>query len=542
MANYFKNSDVNSFKDSDVNNWKISDFYIKTKISAFWEEPYAITEETKSFWEEIYSLADYITKFWEEKYGIPLSIFWEEPYGDVLMPLHFSEEYYGDTILPFIFSEEIYHDVEVLEIFSEEIYNITAPASLFSEESYSITEHTIQTFFVEEYNLEVFDKLELFSEEYYHLLSANTIYNEPIASLSIAGEEIDFLSLNFSANLSQYCIICGIELPTEVEYSKCQYEQSVILTINGTDFVLFVDNRQSNTSNKGINYSISLVSPTAKLDAPYSKTIIATYPDGIYTQDLIQEMADLQGITVDYQIRNWFLPSYAIAISDETPLAVIKRVAQAVKGVVQTKPNGDLLIIKKYPTSPTQWGESIPLIVYAPDINAEEITETLRITTNHNAFIISSGESSSASITLEEETINEHTKIIRGFRVPFEDGEFELETSGGLVISMEKYSFPIEEERPIEEDWEIIEFIDWVGSTSSPIYDIIDYDWIEEDLGDLNNSAEFQILEDGTLTALNQDIVPSESLLRIRYITKFWQWTVRCAEDKEVQFYVPEEV
>jgi hypothetical protein len=150
---------------------------------------------------------------------------------------------------------------------------------------------------------------------------------------------------------------------------------------------------------------------------------------------------------------------------------------------------------------------------------------------------------SSSNITLREINVDSNTKIIRGFRIPFTDGEFPLLTSGGDLVTIDKDIDPVEENVPIAdldgevtEEWEYVEFIDWVGRTSYPIYELIDSDWEEDDLG------AFQISEDGTLTIINQDSVPSESLLRIKYKTKYWKWTVTGVEGKHVQFYVPEEV
>ena len=125
----------------------------------------------------------------------------------------------------------------------------------------------------------------------------------------------------------------------------------------------------------------------------------------------------------------------------------------------------------------------------------------------------------------------------------FDDGPFELKTSGGPLVTIEKYMYPVEEKVPMvdlngteTEEWEYIEFIDWVGKTSYPIYEVIEAYWEKDYLG------AFRFSEEGTLTVIDQDVYPSESLLKIKYKTKYWEWTVTGIEGTHVQFYVPEEV
>ena len=52
----------------------------------------------------------------------------------------------------------------------------------------------------------------------------------------------------------------------------------------------------------------------------------------------------------------------------------------------------------------------------------------------------------------------------------------------------------------------------------------------------------FQLSEDGTLTCTVQNDSLKESLLRIKYKTKYWKWTVKGPLEAYAQVYVPETV
>ena len=582
MINYFKNSSANNFKNSNINNWKQTSFVSKTKSTILITEPYNSGVIATIIIVEPYVLISDILKIVNEIYGLKLGITFEEYYDDVLTPIAFIEEYYNDTVIPIIninfpYNDAVtpinfltekydsihspilnlvepYDDISVITKEIQELYNdysevrttIDEPYKIFSNiisivnEIYAITGTTIQKSIEIPYGIFNYEKVMTQIDLPYPLLSGDSYLITPTASMTVEGQNIDFIALDINAGMDSYCITGTVALASEADYINCAYLNSVVCIINGENYSFFIEIKEKQESNEGTAYSLSLLSPTAKLDAPYAKTIVDPLPNGIYAKTLVEQMAAIEGITVDYQILDWFLPSFAISINDETPLTVIKKVVNSVGAIVQSKPNGELLIISEYPISPKDWNAIIPSTILDKAKDLLSIKEVNEINTGFNAFIISDQGSSSDNIFLKEENIDETTKIIKGFRIPFNDGEFDLETSGGIQVTIDKYQYPIEETIPVvkkqeDEEWEYIEFIDWVGNTSYPIYGIVDYDWIEEDLG------AFQISENGTLTIINQNAVPSESLLKIKYITKYWKWTVTGPVDKKVQFFIPEE-
>jgi hypothetical protein len=316
----------------------------------------------------------------------------------------------------------------------------------------------------------------------------------------------------------------------------------VLCTIEGTTFTFFLENKSKDSTFAGLAYFIDLVSPTAKLDSPYSDTIIKSYQSDVLASDVIKEMAAIQNITVDYQIIDWLIANYAISINDETPLSVIRRVAGAVGGIIQTKPNGDLLIISAYDESPKDWDSLTPITVFSEVSSITEYRESLQLNSLFNAFIISNQMSSAERIWLEELAIDDTTKEIKGFKVPFtnEAGvpiSFDLKTSGGPLITIDKTVDPFEEQVPIDPlEWEYVEFIDYKGKTKYPIYSVIDFQWKNENLG------AFQTAEDGSLSIITPIAGLGESLLKIKYKTKYWKWTVTGPLGNHIQFYVPEVV
>ncbi len=510
---------------------------IKNFIELYEDKPCSVSSKILP-----YTDSPVATEFYMEFYNdAPFSISSKDLlYGNRPTTLKTYAEFYGDTSVLYKAIEQRYNDALLSRNQVTELYVFTTGATLVVNESWGISSTDIIASFEQNYELENLNKITNDFSMPYYLVSETSVENTVSVSVEVNGTPIDFFSVDIEAGMDKYVIIGNMELASEVDYQNCPVDGEVACIIDGVTFNLFIETRgKKKTNATGATWAIDMISPTAKLDSPYSKTMVKSFTDGIYASALVQQMADYQSIAVDWDIIDWAIPNYAISANDETPFAVIKKVVNAVGGIIQTKPNGDMLITSKYPVSPTLWDVTIPSVIFSSETDIVSIADSMIINEGKNAFLITDQGSSAADIKLVEIDVDGTTKIIRGFRVPFDSGPFELVTSGGPTISVVKDSSYIEASLPgdfteDEEEWEYVEFIDWVGTTNFPIYEIIDWEWVAEDMG------AFQISENGTLTAITQDDSLKESLLRIKYKTKYWKWTVRGPLNAYAQVYVPE--
>ena len=488
---------------------------------------------------QVYSLTLDLLVTLEQAYGIKLVAYFKEYYGDSPVITAILRQYYNSSAVAVGTLSQAYQDAINSRSSLLQDYSLLHALISFIKQIYPLADVSVLSYLTGSYNIKTTAEVKNFINLFYSLVAGDSSKFQPIISISVDNSLIDFKGLSISGSKTQYCLSANIDLASLADYTVCKHLSDVVITINGRDFIFFVDKKSRSMDRRTENYTVSLLSPTAKLDSPYSKTIVDTLPDGAYAKTLVLAMAAKQGITVDYQIMDWYIPGHAISINDETPLSVIKRIARAVGGIIQTKPNGDLLVISDYPVSVPNWPSTTPAIIFDTAGDVKRVQEELDIRTGFNAFVITDQSSSAKSITLEEHVIDDTTKELRGFRVPFSDGEFPLDTSGGSEVSIESFSNYVETILPEvindgDPQWEIVEFIDWKGAVSHPIYSIVDYEWIKDDLG------AFQLSESGTLTVINQSAVPSESLLRIKYKTRYWKWLIHGPVNIPIQFYVPE--
>ena len=502
-----------------------------------------------------------VKSYTAQEYGslLELQVRLEQEISDAAVIINKVDSWYSDSpTIRKILEQSVLYNVPIRKniIGNYKIYE-SLRTNYFSE--YSIPAGTnIRTSLIPQYNIIDGTHIRngLFAS--YSLQNMGTATLQSIETVVTLGDDefdtiiwddnIDFTGLNITADIGQFIISCYLSGVTESSYYKCVILRPCKIVHDGVEFVFVVRNRTKSYAHGVAEFNIELGSPTVKLDVPYSRTLSATdtIETEMYAKDIVELMAAKSGIIVDYQILNWLVKSSAISVVGESPLAVIRKIVNAVGGVVQTKPNGELLIISMYPVSPVEWDVLTPSIALTEDDYIADIEVSFDERDGFNAFIISEQNSTMNSINLEVIEVTATTKIIKGYRVPFEAGPFPLLSSGGPTVSINKTTDPVTEQVPALDDsneWEIVEFINWQGSTTKPIYSIIDIDWIEDELTDdtgIPSSAILDVNESGVLTVLNTDSVPSESLLRIKYTTKYWKWTVTGEVGKYVQFYVPE--
>ena len=122
---------------------------------------------------------------------------------------------------------------------------------------------------------------------FYSIVAGDSSKFQPIISISVDNVLIDFKGLSISGSKMQYCLSANIDLASLADYTVCKHLSDVVITINGRDFIFFVDKKSRSMDRRSENYTVSLLSPTAKLDSPYSKTIVDTLPDGAYAKTLV---------------------------------------------------------------------------------------------------------------------------------------------------------------------------------------------------------------------------------------------------------------
>lgn len=182
---------------------------------------------------------------------------------------------------------------------------------------------------------------------------------------------------------------CSIVPVTASDFGRLTLNKEFSLTFGSTEFKFIVDSRELSRSNSlesnapERRQSISGLSPLALKAAPRALTVTKTWDVETTAKEIVEELIG----STDWELIDWTIPANRFGVTDQTPLAAAQTVVQAVGGVIESKPNGDILVRSLYPTRvPDYSGASADFQLGAGDIS--ELSETTSAQQYYNLFHI----------------------------------------------------------------------------------------------------------------------------------------------------------
>jgi hypothetical protein len=279
-------------------------------------------------------------------------------------------------------------------------------------------------------------------------------------------------------------------------------------------------------------FYIYCLSLCANLDTPYALSIDGDLGPN-WASDIADTLVTSIGLTLEWDIVDQYYDADVFFGNGDTPLSILKRLANPTKGRVQTLLDGTVKIIPNYTESPTVWDIVTPDVYLTDAKDFFNTGEQPDIRPGYNKFLISNTLTASAFDRLEEEELEPPSstrKYIRAYQVPWQGGtDIPFYTSGGVHVQILTNGVWLA--GITESITEQIEIVQGVGNVQYPIYSIDSFDYLETHLGALTHS------EDGTI---HTDI-EEQSLLSVTYTTKYRQWEVVDEKIEDVQFILGEE-
>lgn len=324
--------------------------------------------------------------------------------------------------------------------------------------------------------------------------------------------------LNIEADRNQDVLTCEIHPETEAEYLSCPQGAELRVTITSQDgvesFVFVVTSPRITEEHGNIQYVVEAMSPLVLLGDPWGRAVNGEL-SGL-ASDIARQLA--APLMLDWRTVDWAIAPSTWIASGETPLALIKQLAAAVGAVVQSTPNGTVVVAPEYPVSLPAWPEAVPDLVLTEILDCFTTGSTPDHRTGYNRYLIGDQMSSSDTLRLEEETVSTSIKEVRGYQTPW-TWSFDLRHTGGDWVQVESMGI---EERQVTET---VEFIAGAARVQYPIYSRDALAWGKTNLGSVT------FAEDGALSSA----VAGESLLTITYTTRCRLWRVHDPMNEQLQ-------
>jgi hypothetical protein len=336
--------------------------------------------------------------------------------------------------------------------------------------------------------------------------------------------DIDALSLKVTADQNSYCYSFEAEIKRPEDFHLLNPGKEINLVFYGTTYKVIIDERNRSQVFNEKHYSIQGRAITAKLGEGWGETITKSW-DGVMVSSVVQELCSDVGLTSLYLASDWLIPRGVLSVDNEYRINVLYKIADACGAILQTLPNGTLVVRKKYDTPPPNIHDAniIPDIILGVQNDIISLSENYEVKPKYNEVVVMdmNEDSESYSIFVIEE-IESTGVCVLGVQVfPFRDYIEMLTSSNSVNI--------IYEEKVIEQiDDEVVEIVMGEGSTSKPVKNILSSQFVDNDL------VHFNIVGNKVTTEVKEN-----SLILLTYETEYHKFRVRTTNiDMPFQVYV----
>lgn len=463
----------------------------------------------------------------DQIYSLRLLAICRQRYGDVTAIRALMTQVFGDAALLRRICRQDYGDALRLRAELDQLYTLYQGLRATLDQRYSLAAESLRRLLDQDYDLRQYQDLRILLDQIYVIESGEAINQNPEIEVTTLGIALDPHHISIEVDEGSYFITGEIHLADEAEFLRIAHLQEVLVTIDATTFVLLANlPRESGPEVGRDEFFVPLVSPAVLLDAPYATAITREFA-GAMASAIATEMAATASISIDWRLVDWYIPAATLYANGETPLAIVRKLVEAVGGVLQSAPDGTMICRPEYPHSLPERETATPDFYLTDQDNFFSVDSAPEIRDGFNKFLLSNqGEAAADSgLTLEQRDIDEQTKEVLVYRVPWTGQAISLRTSGGGWVGI------VDEGVVSEILVETVEIVSGEGRVAKPLYEKLGHQYKQASLGAITPS------EDGHLSSET----PGNSLVEVTYQTKYHLFRVSSDRIEDVQFY-PEEL
>jgi hypothetical protein len=474
-----------------------------------------------------YHLTSRYTGVLDQLYGLRLIAVLSQRYGDVPAIRALLDQYYGAAAVLRRICRQDYGDALRLVAELEQNFTVYGDVRALLQQGYSLAGEMLRQLLAQGYDLRQYSDLRALLDQLYVISPGSSLTQRPTVAVTSNGLTLSPHHVSIEVDESSYAINGEIHLADQADFLQLAHLQEVAVQIDSTTYQMLANLPRGSRPEIGVeSFVVPLVSPAILLDAPYATALTRDFA-GAMASAIATEMAATAGISIEWRLVDWYIPAATLYAGGETPLTIIRKLTEVVGGVLQSSPDGTLICRPEYPVSLPDRATATPDFYLTDQDNFFSVDSTPEIRDGFNKFLISDQDQSAADtgLTLEQRDIDELTKEVLVYRVPWTGQAISLRTSGGGWVSI------IDEGVTTEILAETVEIVAGEGRVQKPLYEKISQVYKQASLGAIVTA------EDGHLASAT----PGNSLVEITYRTKYHLFRVSSDRIEEVQFY-PEEV
>ncbi|MFI3184385.1 MAG: hypothetical protein QX198_00215 [Methylococcaceae bacterium] len=330
-----------------------------------------------------------------------------------------------------------------------------------------------------------------------------------------------YTSARVSCDEGQPVWLAEFTLANLESYARTKLRDVIELDVMGEVYRLCVDSRNVTRTLGAVDYTIGAMSPLGFLDAPWAAETTIHYAEAIDAQTAAEAIL---GSAVSWNLPTWTIPAGALSMANVTPLQAAKSIVEAVGGVIESFPNGDINCRLRDPVNVPDYAAAA-VDQYFTDHDWVSVSSIDAPAKGFNRVTISNSTATQAGNSDRLESIPDpadpRRALIRAYLSPqravdlVHTGAAETVIIGkGIVIRTESA---------------VIEFIDGKATLPFPALALTGFVWQHADLG--------IIAVDGSSATAS---LGGYSLAAITYTVQTTDWDVYLDRAEMVQFLLLE--
>ena len=327
---------------------------------------------------------------------------------------------------------------------------------------------------------------------------------------------VSFTSAHISCDEGQSVWMGEFVLSSRDSYARTKVGHVIEMEILGEVFSLRVDSRTIRRSLGVEQYTVSAISPLGFKDAPFANETTIHYAAAVGARKAVE---DILNTDVQWHLPRWMIPAGALSMAGVTPLQAARAIVEAVGGIIESLPNGDINCRLRDPVNIPDYATAT-VDHYFDDSDWVTLGSTDAPAKGFNRVMISNSTSVANTDKLEVimDPLDSRKALIRAYLAP--QRPVSLVHTGApetVIVALGVIE---------RTEFEVIEFVAGKASLKYPAKALISRVWQHTDLGAIAVSG----------TTATASVADGYSLAAVSYTVQTTDWQVSSSLYENVQF------
>ncbi|MBF0341888.1 MAG: hypothetical protein HQL95_13135 [Magnetococcales bacterium] len=144
-----------------------------------------------------------------------------------------------------------------------------------------------------------------------------------------------------------------LEVTNPASFQKIRINDPIELELGGETYKLIVENKTLERDGVGMpRLTVSVISPTVRFTLPRAAPLDKVWDSPVWAKDAAEEVICE---AIQWELVNWIIPGGRLAFHEAAPLDVVRTIAAAAGGLVESLPDGTLRVRHRFPVAVPTW-------------------------------------------------------------------------------------------------------------------------------------------------------------------------------------------